>query len=74
VFDALAEETGYVEPKCKIDSTTQMNDFEFFRTLTAGVYKSSAKGWYHSEKSVVSDDCLGDWMIPMGKQLTDFKL
>jgi hypothetical protein len=51
-----------------------MTDFEFFRTLAQKVHQSSSKGWYHSETPVVSDDCLGEWMVPMGQQLIDFKL
>jgi len=72
VFDLIADDS--TEPKCKIEEGSVMTDFEFFRTFASGVLKSSAKGWYHSETPVVSDDCLGEWMAPMGRQLTDFKL
>jgi len=51
--------------QCEFAEEDILSDQEFYRTLIGGTYKSFVKGWYNSEEAKISDDCLGEWMIPL---------
>jgi hypothetical protein len=59
-----AEEFLMATDKCITASETRMENIEFFRQMTQGAWKSFVKGFYHADKDLVSDDCLGEWIVP----------
>ena len=50
--------------KCAIADETRMEDREFMRQVAQGTWKSIVKGAYHSQTDLISNDCMGEWMIP----------
>jgi hypothetical protein len=50
--------------KCAIADSTRMEDREFARQVTQGTWQNIVKGAYHSKTDLISNECLGDWMIP----------
>ena len=50
--------------KCAIADETRMEDREFMRQVAQGTWKSVVKGAYHSQVDLISNDCMGEWMIP----------
>lgn len=46
-----------------------MDDRTFTRQVAQGTWKSIVKGAYHSKTDLISDECLGDWMVPIWDKL-----
>ena len=55
--------------KCAIADASRMEYTEFQRQLIQGAWKGIVKGAYHSKTDLISNECMGEWMIPTTQKL-----